>query len=648
MAWRFLPYELYTMQRYLQQATLERQGLNHFDNWASTFGETVTAIELAPEGTGYRARTRFSKFFNLPELMAIFREVADIKIADQLHLPAPEVEYHVEKAEPTGHQKAMVQELSKRAAQIHSGQVDSKLDNMLKVTSDGRKLGLDQRLINPMLPDDPSSKVNRCVDNILRIWKEGAADRLTQLVFCDLSTPKAKAAAQRDKAAMAAGDKAGGDLHALTDLLDGVEPDAPFSIYEDIRDKLIAGGIPAQEIAFIYDANTPARKKELFSRVRQGRVRVLMGSTFKMGAGMNVQDRLIALHDLDCPWRPGDLEQRKGRIVRQGNRNEKVHIYRYVTEGTFDSYLWQTVENKQKFISQIMTSKSPVRSCDDVDETALSYAEIKALCAGNPLIKEKMDLDIDVARLKILKADHQSRQFRMEDNVLRYFPEQIKEAEGFIAGFQKDMETLAAHPHPVTVKETGDGKAAEVEKGFAGMVVRGDTLTDKDNAGAAILEACKEVKDNEPVEIGSYRGFAMFLSVENFGSDFILTLKGAMSHRATLGTDARGNLTRIDNALADMPDRVKSLRVRLGNLREQLKDAKAELGKPFPQEAELAEKSARLAELNVQLDIDSGHGAAQQELTVTKAERPSVLEGLRRPVPPRTVEKKQRNREEVR
>ena len=635
--------ELYTMQRYLQQATLEHQGLNHFDNWASTFGETVTAIELAPEGTGYRARTRFSKFFNLPELMAIFREVADIKTADQLHLPAPEVEYHVEKAEPTGHQKAMVQELSKRAAQIHSGQVDSKLDNMLKVTSDGRKLGLDQRLINPMLPDDPNSKVNRCVDNILRIWKEGAADRLTQLVFCDLSTPKAKAAAQRDKAAMAAGDKTGGDLHALTDLLDGVEPDAPFSIYEDIRDKLIAGGIPAQEIAFIYDANTPARKKELFSRVRQGRVRVLMGSTFKMGAGMNVQDRLIALHDLDCPWRPGDLEQRKGRIVRQGNHNEKVHIYRYVTEGTFDSYLWQTVENKQKFISQIMTSKSPVRSCDDVDETALSYAEIKALCAGNPLIKEKMDLDIDVARLKILKADHQSRQFRMEDNVLRYFPEQIKEAEGFIAGFQKDMETLAAHPHPVTVKETGDGKAAEVEKGFAGMVVRGDTLTDKDNAGAAILEACKEVKDNQPVEIGSYRGFAMFLSVENFGSDFILTLKGAMSHRATLGTDARGNLTRIDNALADMPDRVKSLRIRLGNLREQLKDAKAELGKPFPQEAELAEKSARLAELNVQLDIDSSHGTAQREQTVAKAERPSVLEGLRRPVPPRLAEKRRKS-----
>ena len=635
--------ELYTMQRYLQQATLEHQGLNHFDNWASTFGETVTAIELAPEGTGYRARTRFSKFFNLPELMAIFREVADIKTSDQLHLPAPEVEYHVEKAEPTGHQKAMVQELSKRAAQVHSGQMNPKQDNMLKITSDGRKLGLDQRIINPMLPDDPNSKVNRCVNNILRIWKEGAEDKLTQLVFCDISTPKAKTAARRDKAAMAAGDKAGGDLHALTNLLEGVEPDAPFSVYEDIRDKLIAGGIPAQEIAFIHDANTPARKKALFSKVRQGRVRVLMGSTFKMGAGMNVQDRLIALHDLDCPWRPGDLEQRKGRIVRQGNRNEKVHIYRYVTEGTFDSYLWQTVENKQKFISQIMTSKSPVRSCEDVDETALSYAEIKALCAGNPLIKEKMNLETDVARLKILKADHQSKQFRMEDNVLRYFPEQIKEAEGFIAALEKDMDTLAAHPHPVTVKEGEDGKAAEVEKGFAGMIVRGDTLTDKDNAGAAILEACKEVKDAQPVEIGSYRGFSMLLSVENFGSDFILTLKGEMSHRVTLGTDARGNLTRIDNALADMPRRLNNLQVRLGNLREQLKDAKAELGKPFPQEAELAEKSARLAELNVQLDIDSSHGTAQREQTVAKAERPSVLEGLRRPVPPRLAEKRRKS-----
>lgn len=603
---------------------------------------------MLPEGTGYRARTRFSNFFNLPELMTLFREVADIKTADQLHLPAPEVEYHVEKAEPSGHQKAMVQELSKRAAEVHSGRVDPRRDNMLKITSDGRKLGLDQRIINPMLPDDPNSKVNRCVNNILRIWKEGAEDKLTQLVFCDISTPKAKTAARRDKAAMAAGDKAGGDLHALTNLLEGVEPDAPFSVYEDIRDKLIAGGIPAQEIAFIHDANTPARKKALFSKVRQGRVRVLMGSTFKMGAGMNVQDRLIALHDLDCPWRPGDLEQRKGRIVRQGNRNEKVHIYRYVTEGTFDSYLWQTVENKQKFISQIMTSKSPVRSCEDVDETALSYAEIKALCAGNPLIKEKMNLETDVARLKILKADHQSKQFRMEDNVLRYFPEQIKEAEGFIAALEKDMDTLAAHPHPVTVKEGEDGKAAEVEKGFAGMIVRGDTLTDKDNAGAAILEACKEVKDAQPVEIGSYRGFSMLLSVENFGSDFILTLKGEMSHRVTLGTDARGNLTRIDNALADMPRRLNNLQVRLGNLREQLKDAKAELGKPFPQEAELAEKSARLAELSVQLDIDSHRGTVQPEQTVAKAERTSIRESLRRPVPGRTAEKKIKTREEVR
>ena len=648
MAWRFLPYELYTMQRYLQYDRLQELNMTHFDCWASRFGETVTALELAPEGTGYRARTRFSKFFNLPELMNLFKEVADIKTADQLNLPTPKVEYHNIVAQPTEHQKEMVKVLSERASKVHGGSVDPREDNMLKITSDGRKLGLDQRIINPMLPDDPNSKVNRCVNNILRIWKEGAEDKLTQLVFCDISTPKAKTAARRDKAAMAAGDKAGGDLHALTNLLEGVEPDAPFSVYEDIRDKLIAGGIPAQEIAFIHDANTPARKKALFSKVRQGRVRVLMGSTFKMGAGMNVQDRLIALHDLDCPWRPGDLEQRKGRIVRQGNRNEKVHIYRYVTEGTFDSYLWQTVENKQKFISQIMTSKSPVRSCEDVDETALSYAEIKALCAGNPLIKEKMNLETDVARLKILKADHQSKQFRMEDNVLRYFPEQIKEAEGFIAALEKDMDTLAAHPHPVTVKEGEDGKAAEVEKGFAGMIVRGDTLTDKDNAGAAILEACKEVKDAQPVEIGSYRGFSMLLSVENFGSDFILTLKGEMSHRVTLGTDARGNLTRIDNALADMPRRLNNLQVRLGNLREQLKDAKAELGKPFPQEAELAEKSARLAELSVQLDIDSHRGTVQPEQTVAKAERTSIRESLRRPVPGRTAEKKIKTREEVR
>lgn len=666
--------ELYTMQRYLQHDLLGKKELAHFDNWASTFGETVTAIELAPEGTGYRARTRFARFFNLPELMAMFKEAADIKTADQLNLPTPEVEYHTEVAEPTEHQKALVQELSERAAAVHAGQVDPRVDNMLKITSDGRKLGLDQRLINPMLPDDPGSKLNMCVGNILRIYQEGQADKLAQLVFCDISTPKGKAAANQERAARITGDKTAGgaELHALDNLLD-VTPDPPFSVYEDIRDKLIAGGIPAHQIAFIHDANTDARKKELFARVRSGQVRVLMGSTFKMGAGMNVQDKLIALHDLDCPWRPGDLEQRKGRIVRQGNKNEKVHIYRYVTNGTFDSYLWQTVENKQKFISQIMTSKSPVRSCEDVDETALSYAEIKALCAGNPLIKEKMDLDIDVSRLRLLKASHQSQQYRLEDDILKHFPEQIKENTGYIAGFKADMETLAAHPHPLITKspdatpEAGtepqdsaapvaagaespaappENSAVSVQQGFAGIVIRGDTLTDKDNAGAAILAACKEVKGGDPVEIGSYRGFAMSLSVENFGRDFILTMKGQMTHRVTLGKDARGNLTRMDNALASMQERLTAVEDRLENIHKQMAAAKAELGKPFPQEAELAEKSARLAELNAQLDMDTGAPGQQANRPHAKQERPSVLDSLKRPLPPRGAEKKPKHREQ--
>ena len=642
--------ELYTIMRYLQYDTLQKLHLGHFDSWAASFGETVTAIELSPEGTGYRAKTRFARFFNLPELISLFKESADVQTADMLNLPVPEAEYINEVLKPSETQQEMVSSFADRAEQVRNGNVNPKIDNMLKITNDGRKLALDQRLINPMLPDNPDSKVNMCVNNILRIWREGQADKLTQLVFCDISTPKSKAAAQRDRSAMAVGDKivGGADLHALVDTLDDVKPDAPFSVYEDIRDKLIAGGVPAHEIAFIHDANTDARKKELFSKVRRGQVRVLMGSTFKMGAGMNVQDRLIALHDLDCPWRPGDLEQRKGRIVRQGNQNQEVHIYRYVTEGTFDSYLWQTVENKQKFISQIMTSKSPVRSCEDVDETALSYAEIKALCAGNPLIREKMDLDIDVSRLRILKADHQSKQFQMEDNVLRHFPEQIKECEGFIAGFQKDMETLAAHPHPIVTRGGEDGKAVEVEKGFAGMVVRGDTLTDKDNAGAALLGTCKEVKTPELTEIGSYRGFTMFLSVENFGSDFILTLKGEMSHRTKLGLDARGNLLRIDNTLADMHSRMEGVQVRLSNLREQLAAAKKELGKPFPQEAELAAKSSRLAELNAQLDMGAQRKPTSQEQEIAKSTRPSVLEGLKRPVPPRAAEKKAKHHEEVR
>ena len=624
--------ELFTMMRYLQHDTLRERDLTHFDCWASTFGETTTAIELAPEGTGYRARTRFAKFFNLPELMNLFKEAADIKTADQLHLPTPTPVYHTEVSQPTQVQQGMVQELSKRAAEVHSGKVNAAKDNMLKITSDGRKLGLDQRIINPNLPDDPCSKVNRCVDNIFRIWQEGQADKLTQLVFCDLSTPKASPAKAKGKTLDSP------ELRALETQLskDGVEPDGPFSVYDDIRSKLVAMGIPREQIAFIHEANTEVRKKELFSKVRSGQVRVLMGSTFKMGAGMNVQDRLIALHDLDCPWRPGDLEQRSGRIIRQGNRNKEVHIYRYVTEGTFDAYLWQTIENKQRFISQIMTSKSPVRSCEDIDETALSYAEIKALCAGDERIKEKMDLDVDVARLKLMRSNHQSQQYRLEDNLLRKFPEQIDAAKNMIAGLETDIQTLAAHPHP--------------EDGFAGMEVKGDNLTDKDNTGAALLETCKEVKDLEPVPVGSYRGFQMALTLENFGRDYILTLKGQMSYRVELGRDARGNLVRIDNALNAMPERVTSQKAYLDNLYAQVKEAKAALGKPFPQEEELRVKSARLAELNAELNIDDKtpmERLAGDSDAVAKSTRPSILQKLRAPLPEQSSPKPKHKEMEV-
>ena len=624
--------ELYTMMRYLQHDMLKRNRLTHFDCWASAFGETTTAIELAPEGTGYRARTRFAKFFNLPELMNLFREAADIKTADQLNLPTPTPVYHNEVSQPTALQKQMVQELSERAAKVHAGSVDASTDNMLKITSDGRKLGLDQRVINPDLPDDPNSKVNRCVDNIHRIWQDGQAEKLTQLVFCDLSTPKGKAA-QSGRIAAKGTDSP--ELHALEAAIDAeTEPEEPpFTIYDDIREKLVARGIPREQIAFIHEANTEVRKKELFAKVRSGQVRVLMGSTFKMGAGMNVQDRLVALHDLDCPWRPGDLEQRSGRIIRQGNRNKEVHIYRYVTESTFDAYLWQTVENKQKFISQIMTSKSPVRSCEDIDEAALSYAEIKALCAGDERIREKMDLDVDVARLRLMKANHQSQQYRLEDNILRHFPAQIEENKGFLSGFEADMKTLEQHPHP--------------KDGFAGMEVKGDFLTDKDNAGAAILEAFKDAKGLEPVPIGSYRGFAMSLTVENFGKDFILTLKGKMSHRVELGKDARGNLVRIDNALAQMPERYKTVQGRLENVQAQLATAKAELGKPFPQETELKEKSARLAELNAELNIDDRMPMEQAAENVV-AKRPSVLGKLKVPSVHGAGEKKKSHEQEAR
>ena len=618
--------ELYTMQRYLQYDRLQELGMAHFDCWASRFGETVTALELAPEGTGYRARTRFSKFFNLPELMNLFKEVADIKTADQLHLPTPEVEYHNIVAQPTEQQQEMVKALSERASLVHSGTVDPSQDNMLKITSDGRKLGLDQRIINQLLPDEPGTKVNQCVDNIMQIWRDGEADKLTQLVFCDISTPQA--ASPTRKAAKALDNPT---LHALEDAVPLPEPEPAFTVYEDIRQKLIAQGVPAEQIAFIHEANTEVRKKELFSKVRTGQVRVLLGSTAKMGAGTNVQDRLVALHDLDCPWRPGDLAQRKGRIERQGNQNETVHVYRYVTEGTFDAYLWQTVENKQKFISQIMTSKSPVRSCDDVDETALSFAEIKALCAGDPRIKERMDLDVDVARLKLMKADHQSKQYRLEDQLLKTFPEEIEKNKGFIAGLEADMKTLAEHPHP--------------EDGFAGMEVRGDTLTDKENAGAALLDACKEVKGTDPVPVGSYRGFAMSVSFDAFRQEYMLLLKGQMTHRATLGTDPRGNLTRIDNALSQMPQRLEAVKNQLDNLYQQQAAAKAEVGKPFPQEQELRDKSARLAELDVLLNMD-GRGRPAPEAVLAKSGRPSVLEGLKRPVPPRCPEKKPKHHEQ--
>ena len=619
--------ELYTMQRYLQYDRLQELNMTHFDCWASRFGETVTALELAPEGTGYRARTRFSKFFNLPELMNLFKEVADIKTADQLNLPTPEVEYHNIVAQPTEHQQEMVKALSERASEVHRGSVDPSVDNMLKITSDGRKLGLDQRIVNQMLPDEPGTKVNQCVDNIMQIWRDGDADKLTQLVFCDISTPQAapskKAAKQLDNPL----------LHGLEEAIPLDEPEPAFTIYEDIRQKLIAQGMPAEQIAFIHEANTEVRKKELFSKVRTGQVRVLLGSTAKMGAGTNVQDRLVALHDLDCPWRPGDLAQRKGRIERQGNQNPLVHVYRYVTEGTFDAYLWQTVENKQKFISQIMTSKSPVRSCDDVDETALSFAEIKALCAGDPRIKERMDLDVEVAKLKLMKADHQSKHYRLEDHLLKYFPQEIETNKGYIQGFEADLETLAAHPHPAD--------------GFAGMEIRGDVLTDKENAGAALLDACKEVKTSDPVQIGSYRGFTMSVEFEAWKQEYTLLLKGQMTHRATLGTDPRGNLTRIDNALAQMPQRLEAVKNQLENLYQQQAAAKEEVGKPFPFEDDLRVKSARLVELDTLLNID-GKGHAQPETVVAKSARPSVLDSLKRPVPPRSLEKKPKQHEEVR
>ena len=605
--------ELYTIQRYLQHDRLQEMGMGHFDCWASRFGETTTALELAPEGTGYRARTRFAKFFNLPELMNLFKEVADIKTADQLHLPTPEVAYHTIATKPTQIQQDMVKALSERASKVHSGAVSPDVDNMLKITSDGRKLGLDQRIINPMLPDEETTKVNQCVANILQYWRDGEEEKLTQLVFCDISTPKATPSQRAAKASPGTLDSP--EIHALESAISLEESaETPFTVYEDVRQKLIDAGMPPEQIAFIHDANTEVKKRELFAKVRSGQVRVLMGSTAKMGAGTNVQDRLVALHDLDCPWRPRDLTQRKGRIERQGNQNKLVHVCRYVTEGTFDAYLWQTVENKQKFISQIMTSKSPVRSCEDVDATALSFAEIKALCAGDPRIKERMDLDIEVSKLKIMKADHNSKQFRLEDSLLKYFPEKIEEHKGFVRGLEADMQTLAAHPLPA--------------EGFVGMEIRGDRLTDKENAGAALLDTCKEVKGKDPVQIGSYRGFTMSVAFDSMWKTYTLTLKGQMTHRVELGSDARGNLVRIENALDKMPERLRSVQEQLENLYNQQAAAKAEVGKPFPQEQELAAKTARLIELDMELNLD-GKGQPQPEQAIAKSARPSVLDRLK-------------------
>ena len=572
--------ELYTVMRYLQYSTLQQKQLTHFDCWASTFGETTTAIELAPEGTGYRARTRFAKFFNLPELMNMFKEVADIKTSDQLHLPVPETTFETVVAKPSELQKEMVQNLSGRAARVHSGIVDASEDNMLCITNDGRKIGLDVRLMNPLLPDDPSSKLNACVRNVLRIWEEGKDQKLTQLLFCDLSTPK---------------------------------NDGNFNVYEDIKAKLLAAGVPENEIEFIHNADTEAKKAALFSNVRSGDVRILMGSTQKMGAGTNVQDRLVAVHHLDVGWKPSDMTQRNGRIIRQGNMNKEVKVFNYVTEGTFDSYLFQTLENKQRFISQIMTSKSPVRSCEDVDEQALSYAEIKALCAGNPLIKEKMDLDVQVAKLRVLKADHQSQKFRLQDKLLTKFPAEIQEQTAKITALKSDAEIAAAHPQD---QET-----------FCGMTLKGMTYDEKKSAGERLLLACTELSNTEEQLVGSYRGFALSLRFEPFRSEYQAVLKGRLPYPVSLGTDPHGSITRLDNALNAFADRIAHAENELDNLKAQQQAAQAEVEKPFPQEEELAEKSARLAELNAQLDMEDHCPEPEQAEALP---RPSVRSALER------------------
>ncbi len=550
--------ELYTNQRYLQMSALEEQGLQHFDAWAANYGETVTAIELSPEGTGYRAKTRFAKFYNLPELMSVFKNVADIQTADMLKLPVPEAHYHNIALKPSEYQKEIVASLAERAEKVRNREVDSSVDNMLMITNDGRKLALDQRLVNPMLPSDPNSKAAKCAENVFEIWQRTAGQRSTQMIFCDLSTPK---------------------------------DDGTFSVYDDIHAKLLELGIPENEIAFIHNAKSEVQKKDLFGKVRSGQVRILLGSTQRMGAGTNCQQKLIALHHLDCPWRPSDLQQREGRIIRQGNENKEVDIYSYVTEGTFDAYLYQLVESKQKFISQIMTSKSPVRSAEDVDEQALSYAEIKALASGNPMIKEKMDLDIEVSKLKLLKANHLSQKYALEDAISKDFPKQIAETQVRIAGYGADIATVKENTHP-----NGDG--------FSPLTLAGVTHADKKEAGAALLTMCQTMLSPAATQIGSYRGLTLELSFDTFAREYRLTMIGQLRHTVTLGTDVFGNLQRMDNALEGLPIKEQTCREQLSNLQTQLETAKVEVQKPFPREAELNAKTARLEELNSLLNLD--------------------------------------------
>ena len=550
--------ELYTIMRYLQYDTLQRTGLGHFDSWASTFGETVTAIELAPEGTGYRAKTRFARFFNLPELISMFKEVADVQTADMLKLPVPEAEFVNEVLKLSTIQQDMVASFSDRAEAVRGGRIDPREDNMLRITNDGRKCALDQRLMNPLLPDDEESKVNACIRNAFKVWQDGQEDRTAQVIFCDLSTPKG---------------------------------DGSFNVYDDIRNKLEAMGVPRDEIAFIHEATTETQKAELFAKIRAGQVRVLLGSTAKLGAGTNMQDRLIALHHLDAPWKPSDLEQQEGRILRQGNMNEKVQIFRYVTEGTFDAYMWQILENKQKFISQIMTSKSPVRACEDVDDTALSYAEIKALATGNPYIKEKMDLDIQVAKLRMLRASHTSQIYRLETDIARTYPVQIASVQQRIANLEADKAVAAS--------------VLALDKEQFEMKVSGVVYTDRKDAGNALIKACTAAKSvSQELPVGEYHGFRLSVSYDTFTNNFELSVRGQGKYTIKLGVDPFGNITRINNVLEGFADSLEESKRKLTTLEQQLETAKEEVAKPFPQEQELIQKEARLSELNALLNMD--------------------------------------------